>query len=147
MAPGPRRDRRKWSFHGTSAATGSAPPAPGGARAGVPSGQRNHPKLFFTRNPSRKDRIGSTMEAGAQSNVSSSAEDVFRQTMALAVLRQIRQALATLNPRELRDMADRPLRVGLIAPSADALGRMETYFAPHHFSPARRAQAAQSLIP
>ena len=48
--------------------------------------------------------------------------------MALAVLRQIRQALATLNPRELRDMADRPLRVGLIAPSADALGRMETYF-------------------
>jgi hypothetical protein len=66
--------------------------------------------------------------------------------MALAVLRQIRQALATLNPRELRELADRPLRVGLIAPSADALGQMETYFAPHHFSAERRVQAAQILI-
>jgi len=36
--------------------------------------------------------------------------------------------------------------VGLIAPSADALGQMETYFAPFHFSPERRAQAAQLLI-
>lgn len=66
--------------------------------------------------------------------------------MALAVLRQIRQALATLNPRELRELADRPVRVGLIAPSADALGQIETYFAPLHFSPQRRAQAAQLLI-
>src|SRR5437868_5688292 len=86
------------------------------------------------------------MEAGAQSDVPGSGEDEFRQTMALAVLRQIRQALATLNPRELREIADRPVRVGLIAPSADAMGQMETYFAPFHFSPERRAQAAQILI-
>jgi hypothetical protein len=66
--------------------------------------------------------------------------------MALAVLRQIRQALATLNPRELRDLADRPFQVGLIAPSADAMGQMETYFAPRHFSAERRVQAAQILI-
>jgi hypothetical protein len=65
--------------------------------------------------------------------------------MALAVLRQIRQALATLNPRELRDLADRPFQVGLIAPSADAMGQMETYFAPRHFSAERRVQAAQIL--
>ena len=66
--------------------------------------------------------------------------------MALAVLRQIRQALATLNPRDLRELADRPVKVGLIAPSADALGQMETYFAPHHFSAERRVQAAHILI-
>jgi hypothetical protein len=38
------------------------------------------------------------------------------------------------------------VKVGLIAPSADALGQMETYFAPFHFSPERRAQAAKLLI-
>src|ERR1700691_4469737 len=86
------------------------------------------------------------METGAQSDVPGSREDAFRQTMALAVLRQIRQALATLNPRELREQAERPVRVGLIAPSADALGQMETYFAPFHFSPDRRVQAAQMLV-
>ena len=96
------------------------------------------------------------METGAPGYVSSSREDEFRldafwqdifwQTMALAVLRQIKQALATLNPRDLRELADRPVRVGLIAPSGDALGQMETYFAPFHFSPERRAQAAKLLI-
>ena len=97
------------------------------------------------------DRFRGTMEARAQGDVSSSREDEFQQddfwqTMALAVLRQIKQALATLNPRDLRELADRPVRVGLIAPSADALGQMETYFAPFHFSPERRAQAAKLLI-
>jgi hypothetical protein len=66
--------------------------------------------------------------------------------MALTALRQIRQALATLNPRELRETAERPVRVGLVAPSADALGAMETYFAPSHFSAERRAEAAQILV-
>src|SRR6266853_4721644 len=66
--------------------------------------------------------------------------------MALAVLRQIRQALSTLNPRELREAADRPVRVGLMAPSADALGQMERFFAPGHYSPERRAQASRMLI-
>jgi hypothetical protein len=66
--------------------------------------------------------------------------------MALAALRQIRQALASLNPKELREIADRPVRIGLIAPTADALGDMETYFAPPSFTPDRRAEAARILI-
>ncbi len=66
--------------------------------------------------------------------------------MALVVLRQIRQALSTLNPRELREQAERPVRVGLVAPSADALGQMETYFASANFSPSRRAEASRILI-
>src|SRR5947209_956938 len=86
------------------------------------------------------------MATGAQSNVSSSREDVFRQTMALDVLRQTRQALTTQNPRELRETAERPIKVGLIAPSAEALGQIESYLLPMHFSPERRAQAAKMLV-
>jgi hypothetical protein len=66
--------------------------------------------------------------------------------MALAVLQQIRQALSTLNPRELREAADRPVRVGIIAPTADALGQMETFFAPAHYTPSRRAEVSRMLI-
>ena len=66
--------------------------------------------------------------------------------MALAVLHQIRQALSTLNPRELRAAADRPIRVGIIAPTADATGQMETFFAPLHYTPSRRAEVSRMLI-
>jgi hypothetical protein len=65
--------------------------------------------------------------------------------MALAALRQIKQAISTLNPRELKESAERPICVGLVAPSEAALGRMETYFAPAHFSAERRAEAALML--
>ncbi len=66
--------------------------------------------------------------------------------MALAVLRQVKQAVSNLNPREVRENADRPVRVGLIAASAEALGQMETYFAPARLSPQRRAEAVRMLI-
>ncbi len=66
--------------------------------------------------------------------------------MALDALRQLKQALATLNPSELRTLAEQPVRIGLIAPSAEALGDMETYFAPPHLSLDRRAESVQTLI-
>ena len=66
--------------------------------------------------------------------------------MAVAVLRQLKQALSTLNPGELREQAERPLRVGLVAAEAEELGEMEQFFAPPHFSPERRAQAARVLV-
>jgi hypothetical protein len=66
--------------------------------------------------------------------------------MALAVFRQIRQALVNLNPAEVRAQADRPVRVGLVAASRESLGAMETFFAPHHLSPERRTEAVQILI-
>lgn len=66
--------------------------------------------------------------------------------MALALLRQIRHALSTLNPSDLREEAGRQVRVGLVAPSAEALGRMETYFAPPHLSPERRAEVVRMLV-
>src|SRR5229473_3734052 len=63
--------------------------------------------------------------------------------MALAVLRQIKKALSALNPREL---AEQRVRVGLVGASPESLGRMETYFAPPHFTPDRRAEASQILV-
>src|SRR5512143_307951 len=84
------------------------------------------------------------METGLARNVPSSLSPV--ATMALAVFRQIRQALVNLNPAEVRAQADRPVRVGLVAASRESLGQMEQFFAPHHLSPERRAEAVQILI-
>lgn len=66
--------------------------------------------------------------------------------MALAVLRQVKRALSSLNPKELRKTAERPVRVGIVAASPESLGRIETYFAPPHFSHERRAEAVQLLV-
>ena len=66
--------------------------------------------------------------------------------MSLAVLRQIKHALSTLNPRELREEAGRAVCVGILAPSAEVLGQMETFFAPPHYSPKRRAEALRMLV-
>ena len=66
--------------------------------------------------------------------------------MALAVLRQVKRALSNLNPRELRETAERPVRVSLVAASQESLGRMESYFAPPHLSPDRRTEALRMLV-
>jgi len=66
--------------------------------------------------------------------------------MAIAVLRQVKQALSHLNAKEVREMAERPICVGLVAASADAMGRMETYLVPPHLSPNRRAEASRLLV-
>jgi len=61
--------------------------------------------------------------------------------MSFAVLGQVKRSLASLNPQEVRSNAERPVRVGLVAPSPAALGRMETFFVPPHLSPDRRVEA------
>jgi len=66
--------------------------------------------------------------------------------MAIAVLRQVKRALSNLNPRDVRATADRPVRIGLVAASAESMGRMETYFAPAHLSPQRRAEVVRMLV-
>jgi hypothetical protein len=66
--------------------------------------------------------------------------------MALAVLGQLKQAIANLNPEEVREQARRPVRIALVAASQEDLGRMEAYFAPATLSPERRAQALRCLI-
>ena len=66
--------------------------------------------------------------------------------MALAVLSQVKKALAHLNSRDVREAAERPVSIGLVGASAESLGRMETYFAPPHLSPERRAEAVRMLV-
>ena len=66
--------------------------------------------------------------------------------MALAVLRQIKGALSSLNPGVVREDADRVVRISLVAASPESLGRMETFFAPPHFSMERRAEAVRLLV-
>ena len=66
--------------------------------------------------------------------------------MAIAVLRQVKQALSNLNSKEVREIAERRVCVGLVAASAESMGRMETYFAPPHLSPNRRAEAVRTLV-
>jgi hypothetical protein len=65
--------------------------------------------------------------------------------MAIPVLGEVKKALASLNPGEVRESAMRPVRVGLIAASQDSLARMETYLIPSHLSAQRRAEAAQMI--
>ncbi|HML16020.1 MAG TPA: hypothetical protein VK419_03305 [Bryobacteraceae bacterium] len=66
--------------------------------------------------------------------------------MAIAVLSQVKRALSNLNPGQVREEAERPVSVGIVAASAESLGRMETYFAPAHLSPNRRAQSVRLLV-
>src|SRR5580658_513744 len=66
--------------------------------------------------------------------------------MAIAVLSQVKKAISNLNSREVREAAERPVSIGLVGASAESLGRMETYFAPPHLSPERRAEAARLLV-
>jgi len=66
--------------------------------------------------------------------------------MAIAVFSQVKKALSNLNPKDVRDLADRPIKVGLVAASAESLGRMETYFAPPHLSAERRMEALRMLV-
>ncbi len=61
------------------------------------------------------------------------------------VFRQVKNAFSNLNPRAVREAADRPVSIAIVAASAESLGRMETYLAPAHLSPDRRAQSVRML--
>lgn len=65
--------------------------------------------------------------------------------MPLNYLRNVKDALGWLKPHEVRDKAERSVRVGMFAESDLALFRMESYFAPIGWSPGRRAEAVQIL--
>ena len=64
----------------------------------------------------------------------------------MPIFRQIRTALANLNPREVQEAAARPVRVGLVAASPESVGRMEAFLVPAHLSAQRRAASARMLI-
>ncbi len=64
--------------------------------------------------------------------------------MAIQGLVNIRKALTSLNPNEVREMSERPARVALHAGSQEAFHRMEDFFL-SELSPAKRRESAVLL--
>src|SRR5579875_466500 len=65
--------------------------------------------------------------------------------MILDGLANIKKAIGTLNPHEIREASDRSLRVVLHAPNGEAFNRLEQFFL-QDLSPARRRNSAMQLI-
>jgi hypothetical protein len=59
--------------------------------------------------------------------------------------REIRRAIRHLNPSQVRATAERPLSVGLVAVSSEALAAMEDFLAPPNISRQRRWELTQVL--
>jgi hypothetical protein len=64
--------------------------------------------------------------------------------MKLDGLINIKKAISTLNPHEVRELSERPLRIVLHAPSSEAFSRLENFFL-QDLSPARRRESAMML--
>jgi hypothetical protein len=65
--------------------------------------------------------------------------------MAIGILGQVKSALARLNPEEVRAESERPVSIGLVAPTSEGLSRMERYFCPPELSAAKRAEVSRML--
>ncbi|MCC6263021.1 MAG: hypothetical protein IT169_05535 [Bryobacterales bacterium] len=65
--------------------------------------------------------------------------------MAGNILSQIRKTLSTLNPSEVREIADRPARIVLHANSEQSYREMESFFVPGTLSERRREKVFASL--
>ncbi len=65
--------------------------------------------------------------------------------MSLEAVIHIRKALSTLNPQQVRNLSERPVRIALHARSQEAFQRMEQFFL-QDLAPARRSQSATLLV-
>jgi hypothetical protein len=62
--------------------------------------------------------------------------------MSINFFKNIKDAIANLDPREIREQAERPVRVGLFANTEKAFQQMEAYFTPAGVSANRRSELA-----
>jgi hypothetical protein len=65
--------------------------------------------------------------------------------MELTMLSQIKKALQNLNPEEVRSLAARRPSIGIVAPTAERLWRIEEYLCPPALSPAKRAEVSRMI--
>ncbi len=65
--------------------------------------------------------------------------------MPVQFFRHIKEAIGNLDPEEIRNHTNRPLRLFLYADTDDALRRMENFFAPPHLSAGKHAQLQQVI--
>jgi len=63
----------------------------------------------------------------------------------LRFFKNIRAAIASLNPDQVRERADRPLRVGLVAQTSQALAAMEDFLVPARVSHKKRLELMHSI--
>jgi len=66
--------------------------------------------------------------------------------MAARTLKQVREALADLNPSEVRVTAERRLALHLVASSSPGYAAMEEFFSPASASPGKQLERAQALF-
>jgi hypothetical protein len=57
----------------------------------------------------------------------------------------IRNAIGKLNPKQVREMSERPLRIALYSAGPEGYKRMEDFFL-HDLSPTRRAESSAALV-
>ncbi|MBX5497072.1 MAG: hypothetical protein IRZ15_17180, partial [Bryobacteraceae bacterium] len=65
--------------------------------------------------------------------------------MARNILSEIRSAIASLNPQEVREAALRPVSIGLMASTSEAFRAMEDFFSTQSVSNERRLEAISIL--
>lgn len=65
--------------------------------------------------------------------------------MSNQILHEVRSALASLNPAEVIQSADHPLRIGLVASCGEAFATMEDFLAPPGQSPGKRELSLRSV--
>ncbi len=65
--------------------------------------------------------------------------------MSLTALTGIRKAVGKLNPKEVREMSERPLRIALYSAAPQGYERMEDFFL-RELSPTRRRESAAALV-
>ena len=65
--------------------------------------------------------------------------------MATDILQQVRQAVGNLNPQEIRNAAERPLAIRLVASTSSGYAAMERLFLPPCLSPKRYAESVRFL--
>ena len=67
--------------------------------------------------------------------------------MSIAVLQEIRGALRNLNPHDVRQLADRPFTIGLLASDEDGHRRMAAFLLPPSVSDEKAQRAGRHLLP
>jgi hypothetical protein len=60
--------------------------------------------------------------------------------MGTRMIKQVKDAIANLNPHEVRDLADKPVSIELYATTPGAYQEMEDFFAPGNISEAKRSE-------
>jgi hypothetical protein len=65
--------------------------------------------------------------------------------MSVTGLVSIRNAISKLNPKQVREMSERPLRIAVYSANAEGYQRMENFFL-HDLSPTRRGESSAALV-